>query len=194
MIQQIPAFQEELIFRPEYNSVATLADEAAGLTCSVTVGRRWANGRARTVVGYPRFELAAASVRSGEHDVLLVPAAYPEIRDFFFDAELRAVEAFLGTLPDMVFAVPAGMPEDPLDIVFHHPATRSLVESLPERVGRAEYASSNSSACRDALACDAAAGAVTNETAADHYGLRTVRVLSAGTPMGFVVFGRSDST
>jgi len=188
----LAAFQEELTFQPQYDSVATLADEAAGLTCSVTIGKRWANGRARAVVGYPRFELAAAGVRSGEHDVLLVPSAYPEIRDFFFDAELKAVETFLGTLPDMVFAVPEGTDEDALDVVYHHPATRSLVEKL--HVPRAEHATSNSSACRDALAHGGRAGAVTNQTSADHYGLRTVRVLSAGTPMGFVVFSRKENT
>lgn len=190
MTQGLAAFHEDLTFDPPYDSVATLADEAAGLTCSVTIGRRWARGRARSVVGYPRFELAAEGVRDGRHDVLLVPSAYPEIRDFFFDSKLHAFETFLGTLPDMVFAVPEGTPDQDLDVLFHHPATRSLVETLG--VSNPVHSTSNSAACREAVAYDGAAGAVTNQTSADHYGLRTVKVLSAGTPMGFVVFRRKE--
>lgn len=189
----VAAFKEDLTFQPRYRSLATLADEPAGLTCSVTVGRRWAaEGRAGSVVGYPSFELAAERVRAGEHDVLFVPSAYPDIRTFFFDPELTAVETFLGQLPDMVFAVPQGVDPEHLEVVYHHPATKSLVESLTEQVDSTVLASSNSSACRDALGHDGAAGSVTNETSADHYGMRTVRVLSAGTPMGFVVFTRKD--
>ncbi|MFD4675471.1 hypothetical protein ACFWNN_37480 [Lentzea sp. NPDC058450] len=190
MTQGLAAFHEELAFEPPFGSVATLADDAAGLTCSVTIGRQWARGRARSVVGYPAFELAADGVREGRHDVLLVPSAYPEIRTFFFDPVLHAVETFLGTLPDMVFAVPEGTPEQDLDVVYHHPATRTLVETLG--VARAVHSSSNSAACREAVEHDGPAGAVTNQTSADHYGLRTVKVLSAGTPMGFVVFRRKD--
>jgi hypothetical protein len=192
MIDTGAAYKEDVVFEPEYRSLATLADDPAGLTCSVTVGLRWARGRAGTVVGYPRFELAAERVRTGEHDVLLVPSAYPDIRTFFFDPELRAVDTFLGTLPDMVLAVPRDARAAELDVLFHHPATTSLVHALAEPVSRLETATSNSAACRAALAHAGRAGAVTNQTSADHYRMRTVRVLAAGTPMGFVVFTRKD--
>jgi hypothetical protein len=188
------AFVEQVEFQPEYLSIATLADEPSGLTCSVAVGRRWAHGRAGSVVGYPSFELAAAAVRSGTHDALLVPAAYPDIRRFFFDPALRAVETFLAQLPDMVFAVPPGRPAGRFDMVFHHPATTALVEQLPYDVAAVTPSTSNSAACRDALEYPGVVGAVTNRIAADHYHMRAVTVLSAGTPMGFVVFARKKDS
>ncbi|MFD1149822.1 hypothetical protein [Saccharothrix hoggarensis] len=137
------AYQEDLTYSPQYRSLATLADEPSGLTCSVIVGRRWARNRVASVVGYPRFELAAERVLAGDHDVLLVPSAYPDIRKFFFNPELRAVDTFLSTLPDMVFAVPAGAADgaadsDEFDVLYHHPATRALVEGC--RAGSARSA------------------------------------------------------
>lgn len=148
---QSAAYKEDVSFEPEYQSIATLADESVGLTCSVTVGRAWARGRANTVVGYPEFELAAETVRTGEHNLLLVPAAYSNIRNFFFDSSLRAIDAFLHQLPDMVFAIPNTERADRLETVFHHPATESLVQQLPNDGWSAVHASSNSAACRAAL-------------------------------------------
>ncbi|MFF3216350.1 hypothetical protein ACFYYB_37755 [Streptomyces sp. NPDC002886] len=194
--RQIAAFSTDITPATRYLSVATLADDPAGLTCSVTVGMRWAatHGRAGRLLGYPSFELAAATVKEGRHDALLVAGAYPEIRSFFFDPQLRAVEAFIGTLPDMVLAAPedhAALPR--FDIVHYHPATRVLFEAgVENRTLDAVQATSNSAACRSALDDPRAAAAITNQTCADHYGLKTIEVLSAGTPMSFVVFERRN--
>ncbi|MFD7656089.1 hypothetical protein ACFV4N_19135 [Actinosynnema sp. NPDC059797] len=190
------AFQETLAYTPQYGSLATLADEPSGLTCSVIVGRRWAHNRAASVVGYPRFELAAERVLAGDHDLLLVPSAYPDIREFFFNPELRAIDTFLSTLPDMVLAVPAGGDADggEFDVLYHHPATKSLVEALPHRVGEVRASTSNSAACKEAVEHPGRACAVTNRIAADGYGMTIARTLSAGTPMGFVVFARKESS
>ncbi|HEY9473604.1 MAG TPA: hypothetical protein VIS06_07085 [Mycobacteriales bacterium] len=196
------AFSEDIRRRPTtYSSVATLADEPVGLTCSVAVGRVWGSDRADSLAGYPSFELAAQTVKSGQHDVLLVPSAYPDIRSFFFDPQLEAVESFLQPLPDMVLAVPEAVDPEHLDLVFHHPATTALVERISDRVTRAVLATSNSAACRMVLEHHGAVdptdkvkvGAVTNQLCSDHYGLRTVEVLAAGTAMCFVVFRRKDS-
>ncbi|MFD6528415.1 hypothetical protein [Streptomyces sp. NPDC060184] len=194
--QETEAFTAEVVHTPRYRSAATLADDPAGLTCSVTVGMRWASakGRAGRLSGYPSFELAAESVKDGRHDALLVAGAYPEIRSFFFDPRLRAVEAFVSALPDMVLAAPeehAALRR--FDTVYYHPATRVLFETSVEgRTDRAIQATSNSTACRDALENPGRAAAITNQLCADHYGLRTLEVLSAGTPMSFVVFERKD--
>jgi hypothetical protein len=173
-----------------YESAATLADDPAGLTCSVTVGMRWARGKSARLLGYPSFEMAAEAVKSGQHDALLVAGAYPEIRTFFFDPELRAVEAFVSPLPDMVFAAPLeNASVDRFDTVFYHPATTRLLESeVRPRTDAAVTASSNSAACRSALAAPGRTAAITNQTCADHYGMKTLQVLSVGTPMSFVVF------
>ncbi len=176
-----------------YASVATLADDPAGLTCSVTVGTRWAaTGKASRLLGYPSFEAAAASVKDGRNEALLVAGAYPEIRTFFFDPELRAVEAFVGPLPDMVFAAsPQDADLDRFDVVHYHPATRKLFESrVSDRTTESFHATSNSAACKAALAHGDRAAAITNATCAEHYGLKVIEVLSEGTPMSFVVFER----
>ncbi|MGW6735186.1 hypothetical protein [Streptomyces sp. NPDC055013] len=192
--EQAAAFSTEITPAVRYRSAATLADDPAGLTCSVTVGMRWAaaHGRTGRLFGYPSFELAATSVKDGRHDALLVAGAYPEIRSFFFDPQLRAVEAFVSTLPDMVLAAPeehAALHR--FDTVHYHPATRVLFEAgVQSRTDDAVQATSNSAACRGALENPRTAAAITNQTCADHYGLKTIEVLSAGTPMSFVVFER----
>ncbi|MEU7159821.1 hypothetical protein [Streptomyces chrestomyceticus] len=190
-----PAFRTEVDGVTRYRSAATLADDPAGLTCSVTVGLQWAaRGRAGALLGYPTFEAAAARVKSGKHDALLVAGAYPEIRSFFFDPALRAVEAFVAPLPDMVLATP-GRHAKPAEFskIYYHPATNKLLESL-DGVGllEAEQVTSNSLACRRAMVDTGEAVAITNATCAEYYGLTVIDVLSAGTPMSFVVFERAD--
>ncbi|MET8976574.1 hypothetical protein ABZX85_13260 [Streptomyces sp. NPDC004539] len=194
-LRESPAFSTDVAPEPRYASVATLADDPAGLTCSVTVGMRWARGgRAGRLAGYPAFEIAAERVKAGEHDALLVAGAYPEIRTFFFDPELRAVEAFVSPLPDMVFAAPVdGASAERYDVVHYHPATTRLFESRVSALTDAGlHATSNSAACRAALGSSSRAAAITNQTCADHYGMKTLEVLSVGTPMSFVVFERRN--
>jgi hypothetical protein len=187
-----PRFLADIPATPRYATVATLADDPAGLTCSVTVGLRWgaSSGKAGRLLGYPSFEAAAESVKDGRHDALLVAGAYPEIRTFFFDAGLSAVESFISPLPDMVFAAPEHHARlERFDTVHYHPATRVLFEThIQDRTNDAVQATSNSAACRDALENPGRAAAITNRTCADHYGMTTLKVLSRGTPMSFVVF------
>jgi hypothetical protein len=187
-----PAFSEDVAPQPRYASLATLADDPAGLTCSVTVGLEWAPGNAAQVLGYPSYELAAETVKSGRHDALLVASAYQEIRLFFFDTELRATDAFVRPLPDMVFAVPSrSAAAEHFDDVHYHPATKKLLESrVHDRTTNAVTATSNSAACRDAMSNPGAAAVITNQTCADHYGLKTLEVLALGKPMGFILFER----
>lgn len=187
-----PAFSADVDHQPRYASVATLADDPAGLTCSVSVGLQWAPGNAARVLGYPSYELAAETVKSGRHDALLVASAYQEIRLFFFDTELQAVEAFVRPLPDMVFAAPSRSASlEHFEAVHYHPATKKLLEShVSNRTNRAVTATSNSAACRDAISNPDTAAVITNQICADHYGLTTLEVLAAGKPMGFIVFER----
>ncbi|MEV5212495.1 hypothetical protein AB0K35_33965 [Micromonospora sp. NPDC053740] len=189
-----PAFCVEIDGVSRYRSAATLADDPAGLTCSVTVGLEWAaHGRAGALLGYPTFEAAAKEVKAGKHDALLVAGAYPEIRSFFFDPALRAVEAFVAPLPDIVLAAPAHNAKQSTEFtkLYYHPATYKLLESL-DRVSlmETEQVTSNSLACRRATDDSGHAVAITNATCAEHYGLNVIDVLSAGTPMSFVVFER----
>ncbi|WP_329325150.1 hypothetical protein [[Kitasatospora] papulosa] len=195
-----PAFYTEVDYVPYYRSAATLADDPAGLTCSVTIGREWAaRGRASALLGYPTFELAAENVKAGRHDALLVAGAYPEIRSFFFDPELRAVEAFVAPLPDIVLAAPhknaAWNKSADSSKIYYHPATITLLKSISrDNLIEGEEVASNSLACRRAMEDTGAALAITNAICAEYYGLTVITTLSVGTPMSFVVFERPDHT
>ncbi|MGW2105783.1 hypothetical protein [Streptomyces sp. NPDC001948] len=193
-----PAFRGETNRVGHYRSAATLADDPAGLTCSVDAGMKWAvEGRASALIGYPTFESAAESVKAGRHDAFLVAGAYPEIRSFFFDPELKAVEAFIATLPDMVLAAPDQNANGATEFsrIYHHPATVPLLATISRSsLSRTEQVTSNSLACRRAMAETGKAAAITNAICAEHYGLSVIDVLSAGTPMSFVVFERSEGS
>ncbi|MFF5563664.1 hypothetical protein ACFY7Z_16425 [Streptomyces sp. NPDC012623] len=191
-----PAFHTEVDCVPRYRSAATLADDPAGLTCSVTVGLKWAaRGRAGALLGYPTYEAASENVKTGKHDALLVAGAYPEIRSFFFDPALRAVEAFVAPLPDMVLAAPGRRTQRATEFlkIYYHPATNKLLESLDGvRPVETEPVTSNSLACRRAMVDTGRAVAITNATCAEYYGMTVIDVLSIGTPMSFVVFERAE--
>ena len=188
-----PAYTSDIAFEFRYCAVVTLADESRGLTCSVAVASKHFRGLARELRGFPSFEAAAAEVVGGRADALLVPAAYPEIRRFFFDSAMTATESFVAELPDMVLVASGAQPLDRYARLYHHPATQQLLSELPFDFAEAVPVSSNTAAGA-ALDEDAEpALAITNRLVADHHGLRPLRVLAAGEAMAFIIFERSSS-
>ncbi|GAB2892410.1 hypothetical protein [Streptomyces mayteni] len=184
------AYSSPILPTFRYGSVATLADEPDGLTCSVAAGVEYFSGLAENLTGYPSFELAAASVRLRENDALLVPGAYPEVRGFFFDPELAAVDVFLTTLPDMVLVASDGGRAESYGRLCHQPATLRLLDRIDKSFDEVLPASSNTTAVRDILQGHPDTLAVTNRIVADHHGLDVVQVLARGTSMAFIVFER----
>ncbi|GAA3879526.1 hypothetical protein [Streptomyces sedi] len=184
------AYHTRLLPRYRYRSVATLADEPDGLTCSVAVGTEYFAGLAERLSGYPSFELAADSVREGREDALLVPGAYAEVRGFFFDPELVAVGAFLSRLPDMVLVASDGGRADSYRRLCHQPATLRLLDQIDKSFDEVLPATSNTTAVRDIVQGRPDTLAVTNRLVAEHHGLDVIQVLARGTPMAFIVFER----
>lgn len=188
-----PAYASDIPFAFRYRAVATLADESRGLTCSVAVASKHFRGLARELRGFPSFEASADEVKEGRADALLVPAAYPEIRRFFFDAELTATESFVAELPDMVLVACESQPHGEYTRLYHHPATQQLLHELPFEYGKAVPVSSNTAAGSALIEDEEPSLAITNKLVADHHGLRTLRVLAAGEAMAFIIFERSGS-
>ncbi len=185
-----PAYSNIVQGTKQISSIATLADEPGGLTCSVDVAKRWAKyQRGRTVIrGYPSFEEAATSVHDGDNDALLVPSAYAGIARFFFDSELIAIRSFIARLPDFVLAIRESERIEDVEVIFHHPSIETLVDRAGVGDVRRVVTSSNSRAAQLVKESAVSAAAVTNSLSADGYGLRTLQALSRGTPMSFNVF------
>ncbi|MHA6801572.1 hypothetical protein [Bounagaea algeriensis] len=184
------SYRTELPVDYRYGTVVTLADESQGLTCSVAVASEHFRGRAQNLQGFPSFEMAAQEVKSGRSEVLLVPAAYPEIRTFFFDRALRAADTFLATLPDMVLIASDGGASKEYERLYHHPATTRLLSDLPLSFREAVPVTSNTLAGAKLAAAEEESLAITNRLVADHHGLRPLQVLAQGESMAFVVFER----
>ncbi|OLL78287.1 hypothetical protein Ae168Ps1_0693 [Pseudonocardia sp. Ae168_Ps1] len=192
-----PAYSFTFTSRHRYNSISTLADEPDGLTCSVEVALHEFRGLTGRIDGYPSFEEAAQVVLDGFSVGLLVPAAYPEIRRFFFNPGLTAVETFIASLPDIVLITSEGAEtkESQFDILYHHPATLELTSKLSVKYNhRVEVSSNTDAGVR--LTKEARSLAVTNRLVAEHHRREPLQVLAKGERMAFVVFarphGRSD--
>lgn len=191
-VNEEPAYRGPVPVDYRYDAVATLADEPVGLTCSVAVASKHFRGLARKVHGFPSFESAASEVRQGRADALLVPAAYPEIRRFFFDSALRATSSFLAELPDMVLVASKAHEDDRYARLYHHPATQQLLDELPFIYDEAVPVSSNTAAAASLIADDENCLAITNRLVADHHELKPLRVLAHGESMAFIVFERNE--
>lgn len=174
-------------------SIATLGDEPTGSTCSIDAARKYFGDGVSRLSGFGTFEQCGEAVAQGIFDYAVMPAAYPQIHNHFFDARLRASSTFLHQLPDIVAASPHPTYPQTVSNVYHHPATSRLVVDLEPNSTRLEC-TSNTKACAELLASPAdsdTAIAVTNRLAADAYGLTSHRTLAPGENMAFVVFRRA---
>ncbi|CAH0244306.1 hypothetical protein [Rhodococcoides fascians] len=176
-----------------YLSIATLGDEPTGSTCSIDAARKYFGDGVGRLSGFGTFEQCGEAVAQGIADYAVMPAAYPQIHNHFFDARLRASSTFLHQLPDIVAASPHASYPQTVSYVYHHPATTRLVLDLEPKSSRLEC-TSNTKACADLLASPHDSGtsiAVTNRLAADAFGLTRHRTLAPGENMAFVVFRRA---
>jgi prephenate dehydratase len=169
--------------------VATLGDEKAS-TCSVALAAEWLGHDGGTTLGFSSFEHAASEVVSGAADYLLVPGAYPKIREFIFEPRLQAADQFLGKIPSIVLAEDSEPVPPRTSRLYFHPALGRLVSELEQREGHGVEqveVESNAVACQ-ALTWDPQARALTNADAADAYEVHVLETLREESMMPTVVF------
>lgn len=169
-----------------YSTVATLGGP---YSCSHSVARR--SGIAREIHGYPSFELAADDVRSHKCDALLVPSAYPSLHAFMMDDALVACTSFIEPIPALVLTCALTPVPDRVAVLFHHPATQTLLPKVRLDHDASVFASSNEDAVAMMLASATDAAAITNELVTQNRGLPVLQVLRPQKPMGWIVFERA---
>jgi len=174
--------------------VATLGDPLAS-TCSIEFAKAWLAPEGGTIKGYATFEEAAEAVLSGTATYLLVPGAYPRVREFIFESALRFDDQFVDRLPTIVLvSSPLQVPTIPPHRMYFHGALTYLVSELEVRWGaapaRVEVAS-NPLACVRVLE-NPDSLALTNAIAAKAYGVKILETLREEWEMPCVVF-RAES-
>ena len=170
-------------------TLGTLCDEPNGLTCSMNAARQW--GKASKLMSFPSFEAAADAVKTGVISAMLAPGAYPQISRFIMDAGLKVRETFSQVIPDLVVVgVNKVMPRE-VDVIYHHPATETLLPEVPLTFDRHEAVTSNTQACIRLITYSKACAAVTNRLAANFYDLYVYKVLRGGIVMPFVILAHS---
>jgi hypothetical protein len=171
--------------KPQPRRIATLGDAATRVTCSMAIA--WQHFPHAELVGAPSFEAACSMVLAGKADAFLVAAAYPQLAAFFMNSKIEATDAFLAEIPELVLVGTRGV-IDEVEVLFHHPATESLIQRLPIRVMRTMPSSSNETAVADMLGAGGKAAAITNALVAVGAGLKPLAVMRPGLQMGWLLF------
>lgn len=123
------------------------------------------------------FDEAIANVRDGGSSVALVPNAYPEVATYYMAADLTIVGALVHATPPYGFAT--GLTEVPAAVsISSHPATLSRIAPLlaeAKRVGNGHVETPRSTVAAAEMAAYGAVDiALTNENAAEQFGLRFI--------------------
>ncbi len=162
--------------------IATLGDTPTSTTCSMLQAK--SQGFCiKACCG--SFEDAIALVKEGKAQAALVPGAYPGIGKFLQDPELFLARCFAAPIPALVLAAkPEARP--PFHEIHAHPATKPFWSSLDAPV--IEAASNDSAA---AAAKEKSTACITNEAAAESFGLRILHVFRPSLPMSWNLFVRN---
>jgi len=167
--------------------MGTLGDPDAP-TCSEQVAR--VDCKFKHVRLYGSFEGAAQDVIAGNNiDAFMVPAAYPQAFQFIHSAELRLLAVFVTRIAALVVAGNVKRMPDAVDVVYHHPATISMLVEIGCTFAEALIVPSNVAACRAVIDDMRPCVCITNKLAADSFHLRIYSVLRMGVPMPFFIFG-----
>lgn len=176
--------------------LGTLGDSLEGLTCSMYVARKW--NKFQNIRPYSKFELAAEAVKKEEIYCFLVPAAYPNIKEFIMDSELIPIEIFIEQIPPLVYVEQDGVgivdTTSIINNVFLHPATEHLLREIyfGDIYPEITYVDSNVEACKLLCACYVKSGAITNQLCADKFNLKVKKNLRSGIKMPWICFAKTN--
>jgi hypothetical protein len=171
--------------------LGTLCDDPEGLTCSFDAARRW--GRAREIRAFPSFEAAAESVKSGQTNACLVPAAYPSINPLIMDSDLTVVHVFRMKIPSLVLAAKNSGNHSKISTLIYHPAVRPLLNEVSASFEDTLEVSSNSIACVRLQESKLPSLCITNLLCADHFRLTIIQSLREGLIMPWICFSARAS-
>jgi hypothetical protein len=161
--------------------------ESAHTTCTWEIAKQhYPNSE---IKGYNSFELGIDALKKGIIKSVLVPVAYPMIRQFIMDNAIIAVQTFREYIPSLVHVTKSlGWNDDQTTKLYTHPAPRKIAETLTYE--QIEECTSNEQVCIKLLENpDVFAAGVTNIVAAQHFGLHIRKVLI--TPlMPWILFAR----
>lgn len=175
-----------LVRTVKYPVLGTLGSTDGFLTCSMHIAKEWDN--ADEIKPYPYFEDAAADLRAGIINCLLVLGAYPKISDFIMDLELEVAETFIRKIPPLVLCGTKDILPESIETVFHHPATTHLLSEIDTSFMDNKVVSSNPEACRMVLEKPDNSICITNGLCPEYYGLKTYKVLRDGIKMPWICF------
>lgn len=175
----------------KFKTISTLGDPPINqLTSSYYVAEKL--GLADSILAYNSFENAILALKNSQADAALVAGAYPYIREFIMDSQLKCVAAFIEQIPPLVFCISGPLLPRKLTKLYLHPATLSLEEDVQKFVEIEEIVQTQAtSAAASAAKNDPGSGAICNQLAADYYGLNICAVLRQGINMPFTIFQKS---
>lgn len=106
--------------------IGTLGKSAKDPTCSMLAAHELY--KAVELRGFPTFEEAIKELKYKSINKVIVPAAYPNIRNFIMDDNLKVEKSFIYDIPDLVLVSKVDLPS--YDVIFLHPATQSLLPKI----------------------------------------------------------------
>lgn len=173
--------------------LGTLGEDRACLTCSMYVGnKKYTNN---TIRGYPTYEAALTDLKTKTISGLLVPAAYPQIKNFIMDDGIVAKEVFIEQIPPLVL-IRKNMFSNKSKIkrIYLHPATSKLLSEIFPSKNNLEvvFVDSNIIACENLINDESDnIMAISNILCANFFNLNIEKVLRKGVKMPWVLFESS---
>lgn len=168
--------------------IGTLGDPLYPSTCSYAAAVHYYPKE--KIILFPTFEECIHALKQHRIQSVLIPAAYPNINPIIMDEELRVTETFLYRIPNLVLAQKGTHHQS--EILYLHPATRSLCSKIHPSYQQSVFVSSNTEAALKAIHTPESL-CITNQLCAEQWQLNIKQVMRQDLAIPFIHFQRAAS-
>lgn len=171
--------------------IGTLGNKDFPSTCSYAAAQnQFVNHQIEL---FETFEQAISFLKRNEIDMVVIPAAYPNINPIIMDENLKVVETFLYNIPNLVLAT--NVNRDNFDTLYLHPATLSLVDKIDKSItfSRVETVNSNTDAAMKVHLSQNNI-CITNQLCIEPHHLKILQIIKPTFIMPFICFKKKGES
>lgn len=168
--------------------ITTLGDNAYPSTCSYLAAQKQYPGE--KIILLDSFEACLESLKIGNSDISIIPAAYPKLNSIIMDDNFEINNTFIHKIPDLVLSCKYN--ENEFSCLYYHIATQILLKKISKSYKNKQLVNSNTEAALKVKSSSSYDLCITNRFCAEQQSLIILQILRKELKMPFLCFSKKE--